>query len=228
MRSFAYGSLLLFALAACGGDETDSGVGSDTLLVDADVIAFPEVSNAQDGIDFTTELRVRCLLNGTEVRTGTVMIYSDGGTVPLFWDSDINRWSGAQAGYYGVYTLDVDSGDHYVHGVTGEGPDIHVFTAPAAGETVDSTVPLTVTWDRAYEASSATIETRETDPIAIADTGIYDLPAGTLRSQSDQTDEDELRLRRSARIVPSGAVGGSELRVSIENRIQVFVAPTGI
>jgi len=227
MRSFVYSSLLVFTLVGCGGD-ADSGTGSDTLLVDADVIAFPEISNAQDGIDFTTELRVRCLLNDTEVRTGTVIVFSDGGSVPLFWDGDINRWRGAQAGYYGVYSLDVDSGDDYVHGVTAEGPGIHVFTAPAAGATVDGTAPLVVTWDRGDAADSATIETRETDPIAIPDTGVYELPAGILRTQSDQATEDELRLRRSSRVIPSGAVGGSELRVSIENRIEIFTAPTGL
>ena len=226
MRRFAYSSFLALTLAACGGDATDGGTGSDTLYIDADVVAEPQISNAREAGDFTTELRVRCSLNGNDLNAGTVVLHSDGGDVELAWDG--SDWRGAQSGYWGAYTLDVDFGDDYVHGVTVDGPGIHTFTSPASGATVDATAALEVSWDRGDAADSASIDTEEMDRVAIADTGSFLLPVGGLKSSSDQVEDERIELRRASRVAPNGAIGGSELRVSVENRIDVLVAATGL
>jgi hypothetical protein len=132
---------------------------------------------------------------------------------------------GTAAGYDEVYVLDVRSGDDFVEGVRVDGPDIHVFTAPTAGQTVDSTLPLRVTWDSEESADSASIEAEEIGRIAIADTGEYMLSPGALKAEKDRARENVLELSRTNRVTPAGAVGGSELSVRIENRIQVVAQP---
>lgn len=227
MRYFAS----LFAttlLAACGGDPTDGGTGSNTLRVDADVEASPEISNGSSAADFTTDFHVSVEKDGVDVTTGEVVVVSDGGEVALLWDDADGRWRGSQAGYLRDYELHVTSGDDYVHGVRLAGPDLHVFTSPDGSAAIDATAPLVIAWSRDAEADAAELETREMDPVAIADTGSFELPVGTLRSSPDQTEDEEIRLTRSARIVPDGAVAGSELRVRIENRIELVVAATGL
>jgi hypothetical protein len=223
-----FAAALALAAAACGGGD-DPGTGSGTLLVDADVEATPVLANASRAADFTTELHVRVTKNGAAVTTGSVSLTSDGGRVDLVYDpSDRDgRWRGLQAGYHEHYQLDVVSGDDYVRGVQLDGPDLHVFTAPAATGAVDATVPVTVRWSRGDAADAATIETRELDRVAIDDTGSYELPVGALRSRDDRTEEEEIRLVRIARIVPAGAVAGSQLRVRVENRLPLVIASTG-
>lgn len=226
----AYLSIIL--VAACGGDPgDDAGTGSNTLRVEADVEATPDIENAVAAIDFTTELHVDVEKNGVPVTTGEVVLVSDGGEVALTWDpsdGDNGRWRGAQSGYFEVYELHVTSGDDYVHGVRLDGPDIHVFTSPDGSTAVDATLPLLVTWSRDDEAETARLETDAMDPVAVPDTGSFELPVGSLKSSPDQTEDEELRIERRSRIVPAGAVAGSELRVRIENRLPLVVAATGL
>lgn len=223
---------LASALAACGGDPLDPGAGDDpgtgssTLLIDADIHAEHQVDNASSATDFDTEMEVTIEKNGQAVTTGTVTVTSAGGTVELAYDTD-GRWRATQGGYHEVYELSVTSGDDFVEGVRVDGPALHYFTTPTAGATVDSTVPLEVVWAAGEAADTATIETKESDRITIADTRAYTLAAGSLKSKETETEEEELRLDRSARISLGGAVGGSELRVQISNRIDLVVEPTG-
>ncbi|HWO22384.1 MAG TPA: hypothetical protein VNO30_26680 [Kofleriaceae bacterium] len=227
---------LLFSIAAagaCGGSDLDPGAGSDpgegtsTLLVDGNVTARPRLVNARARGEFDTEIRVRVSLNQLPVTAGTVEVTSAGGTVALAFDptSEGGRWVGTAAGYDEVYILDVRSGEDFVEGVRVDGPDIHVFTAPTAGLTVDSTQPLRVTWDADQTADSASIDTEELDRVSITDTGEYMLAAGALKAEKDKAHENTLELVRTNRVTPAGAVGGSELSVGIENRIQVVAQP---
>lgn len=224
--------LSIIVLAACGGDPgDDAGTGSNTLRVEADVEATPDVDNAQIAVDFTTELHVDVYKDGAAVTTGEVMLVSDGGEVALVWDptdGDAGRWRGVQAGYHEVYELHVTSGDDYVHGVRLDGPDLHTFTSPDGSLAIDATQPLVVTWSRDDEAETARLETDAMDPVSIPDLGTFELPVGSLKSSPDQVEEEELRLERRARIVPAGAVAGSELRVRIENRLPLVIAATGL
>src|SRR5262245_23094977 len=149
-------SILLVSItcaAACGGSDLDPGAGNDpgtgtsTLFVSGDVTARPQLVNARDDGDFETEFRVRVTLNQQAVRTGTVTVTSASGSVPLTFRADPERWEGTVVGYDEVYVLDVVAGEDLVEGVRVDGPDIHWFTAPTLGETLDSTLPLRVTWD---------------------------------------------------------------------------------
>jgi hypothetical protein len=225
--------VLVAAAGACGGSDLDPGAGNDpgegtsTLLVNGDITARPRLANARARGEFDTEISVRVSLNQLPVATGTVEVTSASGTVPLTFDptADGGRWEGTAAGYDEVYILDVRSGDDFVEGVRVDGPDIHVFTAPTAGQTIDSTMPLRVTWESDDGADSASIDTDELERISIPDTGDYMLAAGALKAERDQARENRIELTRTNRVTPAGAAGGSELSVRIENEIQVVAQP---
>lgn len=226
MRTFV--SLTLFLVACGGGASNDPGSGTSTLHVDADVSASADLGNASNATDFTTDFSVRVTLNGQDVQTGTVTITSDAGSVDLAWTGNGNRWEGRQADYLQAYTLDVTSGSDYVTGVTLVGPDIHVFTSPDGTAAVDGTMPLPVSWSRADQADTATIETEQMDRLQIPDTGAFEIPVGGLKNSPDQTENERIRVERTSRIVPAGAVAGSEVRVSIQNELPLVVAATGL
>ena len=221
----------VLAAGACGGSDLDPGAGNDpgegtsTLLVDGNITAQPRLVNARDRGDFDTEISVRVSLNLVPVTVGTVMVTSTSGTIPLTFRPDPARWEGTAAGYDEVYILDVESGEDFVEGVRVDGPDIHVFTEPVAGATVDSTLPLRLRWERDETADSTSIDVEELDKIAIPDTGEYMLAGGALKAEQDQARENTIELSRTNRVTPAGAVGGSELSVRVENRIQVVAQP---
>lgn len=225
--------LLGGTLAACGGDALapgagdDPGTGSLTLAVDADVDARPTIANARDEQGFTTEFHVRVRKNDVDVTTGTVTVRSRGGDVALTYGAD-NRWHGAQVGYWEVYELAVESGTDFVDGVRVDGPALHYFSAPLPGATVDSLMPLTITWKRGEGADSAMLDTDKIDELAIPDTGTFALPAGSLKSKPDAVEQERIRIERAATVIPSGAVAGSQMRVSIRNEVEVLVQATGL
>jgi hypothetical protein len=218
--------------AACGGDASgfgpgvgdDPGTGTNTLSIEGNATAEPSVSNATDPNSFTTEVEIRISLNGTDVTQGTVEVESVEGVFALAYDTSQNRWRGVQNGYFEVYQLDITSGADNIEGVRIDGPDIHSFTAPMQGATVDSTLPLDVTWTRDEKADAARFSTREFD-VDIADTESYTLAATTLRSEQDKAEEEEIELVRSNLITPAGAAAGSSFRVSVRNHIDLVVQP---
>ena len=227
-----FASILLFA--ACGSDPLDPGAGSDpgdgtrTLFVDGRVHGEPRISNARLATDFTTEFSVRIGLNDQPVTTGSVTVSSRFGTTPLTWDAadgGLGHWTGTMAGYDEVYALDVVSGEDEVRGVIVDGPDIHVFTAPQQGATLDSTLQHAITWDREDAAEVASIDAEEVDRFDIADTGSYMMGVGMLKADGEQVRENRLEIRRTNRVVPAGAIAGSELAVTISNEMTVLAAP---
>lgn len=235
MRHFLVSTL--FVCLGCGGSALDpgsgnsAGDGTNTLFVDGSARAQPLVTNASDAHDFNTEFEVRVALNQQVVTTGTVTMTGNSGTTELVFSPDGDfggRWHGIASGYDEVYIMDVDSGPDNVHGVRVDGPDIHVFTAPLPGDTVDSLQPLDLTWDCDDTADEITLRAGEVDNIAITDQGSFTLPAGTLRADSSQSVDNELRLTRSNRVTPSGGVPGSELTVSVRQEITVLAAATGL
>jgi hypothetical protein len=230
---FLRAALAACSLAACGGDldagsGNDPGTGSQTLFVNGDVEATPTVTNASHAADFSTHFSVSVRKNDVAVTTGDVSITSNGGTVALAFDTAENRWLGQQAGYQEVYELAVTSGDDNVAGVRVDGPALHHFTAPLPGAAVDATMPLDVRWSRDESADIASFDTEEINALDIADTGSYTVPVGGLKSNSGEVTQERLRLDRSARVTPAGAVGDSSLRVQIRNEIEVLVQPTGL
>jgi hypothetical protein len=220
-------------LAACGSDPLDPGAGDDpgtgtrTLFVDGRISAEPRFANAKLDTDFRAEVSIRVALNDQPVNTGSVTITSRFATTPLRWESEgtYGRWVGAMAGYDEVYQLDIISGAHEVRGVIVDGPDIHVFTSPAAGATLDSTVQNPVTWKRGETADIATFDADEIDRLTIADTGTFMMGVGVLKADDDEVRENRLEVRRTNRIAPAGAVAGSDFAVMIRNELTVLAAP---
>lgn len=218
-------------LAACGSDPLDPGAGDDlgggtnTLFVDGRAHAEPRIANARAATDFDTEISIRVLLNDAPVTSGTVIVSSRFGEAPLTWQADPGRWEGRMAGYDEVYRLDVESGADKVTNVIVDGPDIHVFTAPTAGATLDSTQQNAVTWSRDESADITAFDSGEIDKITIADTGSYMMSPGALKAEKDKARDDQLELSRTNHVAPRGAIAGSDFAVTVTNRIDVVVAP---
>jgi hypothetical protein len=221
----------LIVVSACASDPLDPGSGSSpgsgtgTLLVDGNATAKPRISNAKNGNDFDTELSVRVELNQQPVTTGTVTVRSRLTTIQLTYNTSENRWTGTAAGYDEVYQLDVTSGSDEVRGVIVDGPDVHTFTAPMAGASLDSTIVNTVTWSRGEPADATTFKAEETDRISISDTGSYEMPAGSLKAHKEDPRQNRIELRRANRIAPAGAVGGSDFVVRVDNMLDVVALP---
>jgi len=248
MTTPTLGSLCLVAVTACGFDPgtatsndasanapgidapgaagNTAGSGTGTLVVSGTVAATPGIQNSADPTSFTTDFTIDVTRAGAMVTTGSVSVASAGGAVDLVFDSTAMHWRGAQAGYAAAYSLDVTSGSDSVVGVRVAGPDIHAFTAPTAGATVDSTLPLPIAWARTDPAAAATLTTRSVQ-VAIPDTGTFTLGANKLRSKSDQVENEQLTLVRSDQITPAGGAVGSTFQVSVSNSIDLLVQPTG-
>lgn len=234
LASFLRSSSLLvtLSLAACGGDDPlapgagdDPGDGTSTLQVNGSVQAEPRLANARAAADFSTEFSVRILLNGAPVTTGEVYVTSRSGEVPLAYVGDNGTWEGRAAGYDEVYLLDVISGADEVRNVRVDGPDLHTFVKPTAGQTVDSTQPLEVTWDAGEKADTTAIRADAIDWVSIDDSHAYMLAGGALQANSSEATTNEVELRRTNRVIPAGAIAGSEFSVRVENVIEVVAQP---
>jgi hypothetical protein len=227
-----FASILLFA--ACSSDPLDPGAGSDpgtgtsTLFVQGRASAEPRLANARLETDFTTDFEISISLNNNPVTTGTVTVTSRFGQTPLTWDNNSGnngQWVGTMASYDEVYRFDVVAGADELRGVIVDGPDLHVFSEPMQGATVDSTVATPVRWSRDDSAEVTTFRTDQIDRINISDSGEYMLGVGGLRAERDRARENEIEVRRTNRVTPSGALGGSELAVTIRNELTVLAAP---
>lgn len=221
-------SCLFVSLVACGGNRLDPGAGDSpgtgtgTLTLEGTVSAEPTINNAKDAANFTTEISVRITRGGADVTSGEVTVHTAAGDVALLYEANPNRWHAVQNGYREVYELDATSGTDEVLGVRVDGPDFHTITAPAQGAVVDSRVALDVTWDRGDTADTASVHTHDVD-VDVADSGRYTLPALSLRSKPDQTENDQIEITRSQQIAPAGATAGSSFRVSVRNQIDLVV-----
>jgi hypothetical protein len=233
MKSMKHVFASTVLLAACGSDPLDPGAGDDpgggtsTLSIEGRAAAEPRFANAKLPGDFTTEISIRVALNDQPVTTGSVTVSSRAATTPLTWQPDgtLGHWVGTMAGYDEVYQLDVVSGADEVHGVIVDGPDIHVFTAPAAGASLDSTIANPITWSREEAADIASFDAEEIDRLTITDSGEYMMGVGVLKADGEQARENRLEVRRTNHIAPAGAVAGSDFAVTIENELTVLVAP---
>jgi hypothetical protein len=210
------------------GAGSDPGAGTQTLLVTGDAHATPRITNATASTDFDTDFNVDVTLAGQVVTTGTVTMASRSGSVSLTFQTDQQggSWRGTAPGYDEVYQLDVTSGPDTVTGVRVDGPDIHSFTAPLPGANIDTTMPLTVTWDRGSEAHVATLRTDGDTgggpgSLTIPDSGTYSMAANFLRADPQQARTDTLRLTRENDVTPAGAAAGSLVSVTIENDVEV-------
>jgi hypothetical protein len=227
MRTVFGTAVVLLAQGACS-DSSDSlapgagnhaGTGTKTLAVEGIVVASPTRFNAPANTDFEAEFSIRVLRNNQAVANGTVTITTPTGKIPLTYQ--LGRWRGAAPIYDEVYVLDIATGADRVDAVRIDGPDVHVFSEPVAGSTVPVRMPVTIKWNRSYEADSAAVRTQTIDWIAIPDSGSYVLPAGAFRPDSTRPLTHTLRLARTNRVAPAGATAGSTWSVTIENQLEV-------
>ena len=222
-----FASFLL--LAACSSDPLEpgagdsAGTGTNTLSVEGQASAEPRFPNASAATDFDTDFSVRIELNGNLVSSGTVTIKSRFEEVTLTWQDP--RWEGTMAGYDEVYRLDIISGADKVTDVIVDGPDIHSFSKPTAGATLDSTMPNLVAWDREDHADITSFEADQIGRITIEDTGTFTMGAGSMQADRDQARENTLEIRRTNHVIPAGAAGGSDFAVTVMNEIDVLAAP---
>ncbi len=225
---------LILSVVACGGSPLDpgngnqGGTGTNTLLVTGSAVATPRVANATAETDFNTEFNIRVSLNNVPVQTGTVTIKSRFVNVPLTWNNNGNNqghWQGMAAGYDVAYELDVSNGTDAVNGVIVDGPDIHTITAPTAGATLDATMMFNLTWNRANPADEADFSVGDTNGLVIPDSGSYSVAPGSLRTDPQQARTNTLRITRTNRTTPAGAVTGSMFSVGVSNELDVVAAP---
>ncbi len=220
-----------FVLVACShnplspGAGSNPGTGTNTILVTGSARSSSDTPNASADTSFTTDLELDLSINNTPLTTGTVTITSLTGTATLTFQQNgggQGHWNGTIANYDPVYELNVASGPDNIKGVFLEGPDIHVFTAPTAGASLDVTATTTLKWKRQTTAQNAEFGVEGADGITVPDSGSYDIPPLTLKYEKDQTKANTLHVTRTNSIVPNGAVAGSMFSVSVRNDLDVL------
>jgi hypothetical protein len=226
---------LAISLAACSSNPLDPGAGDQagggtkTLLVNGSAIAEPNTPNASSDTQFTTHFDIGISLNNVAVTTGTVTVRSHTGTTDLTYQPNVGqlgRWTGSVANYDQVYAFDVQAGTDRVTGVYVDGPDIHMFLAPTAGATIDSTMPTAITWHRLAKADVATFRVGDgIDGVTIDDSGTYSMAPGSMKTDGTQARPNTFRLTRTNNVTPAGAVAGSQLSVSVSQELDVVAAP---
>jgi len=229
-----FASLTLVA-AACSSNPLDPGAGdqqgggTNTLLVHGSATAEPNTPNTREDTQFTTNFEIEVALNNVPVTTGTVTVKSRTGLATLTYNPNggqFGRWEGSIANYDEVYDFNVVNGSDAVTGVYVDGPDIHLFTSPAAGASLDATMPNTILWARAAKADEARFRAGDGgDGIVIDDTGTYSMPAGTMNTDQTQARPNTLRLTRTNNVTPKGGVAGSSFSVSVSQELDVIAMP---
>lgn len=240
MRKLPVAASLWFVIGACSssspfdpGSGDSPGTGTSTLVVNGSASAQPSVANATMPADFVTSFSVQITLANVPVTTGTVTMTSASGPVSLTFQpaqGTGGRWQASGAGYEQVYQLDVVSGADTVKGVRVDGPDIHTFASPTAGAVVDSSMALSLGWNRGASADAAVVRLGDGgsgsgNGITIPDSGSYTMAAASLKSSKDKPETSTIRLTRTNRVALAGAAAGSELAVSVANTLTVVAQP---
>jgi hypothetical protein len=137
-------------------------------------------------------------------------------------EEGIGYWTGSAPGYDEVYVLDVVTEGGTLEGARIDGPDIHVFSQPEEGASVDSAVALRVVWERDAKADSATLEIDSTGRQSLIDTGETSIPPEVLAVIDVQGLHHTLRLGRTNSV----SLGGTALwSATVVNAIDVITPP---
>ena len=209
------------------GSGSDPGTGTGTLSVMGGATAEPNLPNTKLDTQFTTSFSIELSIAGAPLTTGTVTVRSTTGTTTLAFDTTAGqngRWRGMSANYDEVYELNVASGTDRISAVYVDGPDIHTFTLPALGATVDPSIANDTKWSRAAAAKEATISLGDKDGLAISDTGTWSIPMYAIPYAKDQTRTSTIRLTRTNSITPKGALAGSTFSVSVAQDLDVIAS----
>jgi len=226
--------VLLFGLAACGGDQAPSNAGSSsgTLQVTATVTASPTlgIQNSKTADQFQTDISVRVwrvippaapvAVPGATVK---VKVGNNDYLVPAGNRPELYRISIPGGFTDQMVTLNVDSGADFVHGVARKAPGIQVFTNPTPGQSVSiaglAGGPFHVTWTRPAAADIAQLRVSQYDQ-QVDDSGAFDVPAANIQ----QGDAQDCRLRRT-NVVQINSFAGSQLEVMVQQDLSINVVP---
>ena len=228
MRSIVCCLLIATLSGGCGPDE-DPGTGSGTLEVVAHIEVREQLANATDPNDFDTVATVEVLRGSQEVSDALVVLTPDGGS-PIdldLVDQDKGRYRSDWVGYQGGYHLEVEAGDDYIKDVVIQGPDLHFIVSPQSGQLIPAGQDLEVIWNRDQEADQAELETKKAKNLVVTDSGSAVISGVHFPGKPDKAEDDHLTIWRSRRVGLAGGVAGSEMVVTVRNRIefQVDAAP---
>jgi hypothetical protein len=221
---------LVFLLAGCGADglepvADDPGTGTQSLKVQAEIAAKPNLFDARTSSDFQTAMTVQLTDAANHaVTTGTVTVTSVTGKVALTYRD--GAWRATAPTYDEIYTLDVTSGLHRLEDVRLVGPDIHVITAPMQNAMIDARQELTLIWERKRAADHTALVVNPEYPAKVPDTGTCQVTPYVLSADQKRVQQNTIRLIRTNTIEPAGAIEGSQLDVQIDNEVDVEAAPT--
>lgn len=232
MRRFPSFTLMSILLACGGGGGTQpsvtrTGDGSSTLRVSARFSASPsggEEARDEQAMNVDLEVDVRDAA-GDDVTGATVVVDTEFGTVTLTEGGCGRRYCGRQVGYASVYRLSVTRGADRLDGVAVSGPSFHSIVEPTLGATASAAAPLVVRWAPAGDADRVRIETREFERELAEDTGAFEIPAGNLRSDADDPEDERVRVRRERLVTLTGGLSGSTMEIAVRNGMSFFGVP---
>ncbi len=222
-------SAALLFVVACSGNTLEPGAGNDpgtqtgAIQVGGGVAAEPLHPNASAPSEFTSNFTVHVSGRLGQVDDATVTVTSIAGKVQLTLHEErgFAFWIGSAPGYDEVYVLDVVTGDGKLLGARVDGPDIHVFSSPEEGATIDPTSPMLFSWDRSDPTNLAVMTIDSAVISYIHDTGEHSVPPELFSLADPDAVQHKVRLARGHSVGASGNSWG----VTIANEIDVM-SPT--
>ena len=203
------------SLADPAVDRNDSGTGSGTLDIRADVDAFHESGG------FVTEFSVRVRDGlGVPVTGAAVTIANTGfGEVTLLDPTGSGNYIAERSAFHeGDFALRIVSGRDVVEGVVLGGPGIHAIAEPIEAK-ITADQDLTVRWDVPSEARSAEVETRDYGPLLLPDTGAVIIPGASNPANPEQ----RIRVFRFNEVDIAGGLVGSRMRVQVRRSVELVI-----
>src|SRR5262249_26295588 len=121
----------------------------------------------------------------------------------------------------GNYQLDITAGAQQVTAAQVLGPDLHAFTSPAAGDTVQASHPIHVTYTRTAAAQQMQLATKNwTGAASTTDNGQATVPTPGNPARNDQ----QISLTRWNSATITDAAAGSHFDASIRNSVGPIIA----
>lgn len=215
--------LMAGALVACGNgtgptvERNDSGTGSLTLKVTADIDADDVVGGFVTDFDVTVKDAA-----GNDVSGAIVTIKNSTlGVITLLETSAGSGDYTATRNIFpnGDFELNVERGTDNVKGVVLGGPGVHTITAPLANAVVTALQALTVTWDVPSQARSAELETHDYGSVVVPDNGEAVVPG----LQNVARTAQRIRIWRFNEVDIAGGLPGSRLKVKVRQTVEPVI-----
>jgi len=224
----------IFALATaaalgCGSNTSNNaavsrnnpGTGTNTLKVVGSIVAHstPTTSTPQTIFTVTVVDGTGANVNGATVSISNPSVPD--GVVNLTQVIAGTPYIGTVASYpSGDFRLSVVKGTDSVQGVVVGGVGMHTMNAPAQNGTAPAGQPLDVNWTTPTVAKQANIQTRDTagTGFSVPDTGDFTIPG----AQNPLRTGQRVIVTRSNEVEMAGALVGSSLTVSYDNRVDPY------